>query len=341
MARILLNKSHLFHNLKLIEAKIKDKNKIAVVLKDNAYGHGIQEIGQLCNEYGVKNAVVHTVAEAEQIVTLFDNILILADKSTPTYSHTFHMTINCLDDIKLMQKNTKVQLKVDTGMHRNGISIDELQKAIEGIHKNNLILTGVFTHHKSADEIGSIFFWQKNNFKKVKKEVIKICEKLSLPIPLFHSSNSSATFRDNYFEDDMVRVGIAMYGYLDTDQVFKIPNLKPVLSLYINKISSRILLKNQSVGYGGTFTAPKDMEISTYNMGYGHGFFRLNERKSFTTPDGYKVLGRVSMDNLTLNSTKEEVCLFNDVKQLAQTHDTITYELLTALKPDIKREVVS
>ncbi|RXJ60730.1 alanine racemase [Candidatus Marinarcus aquaticus] len=341
MARILLNKSHLFHNLQLIESKIKDKNKIAVVLKDNAYGHGIVEIGTLCKEYGVRNAVVHSVAEAEKIVTLFDNILILADKQPPSYSHTFHMTINCINDIELMQKNTKVQLKVDTGMHRNGVAIEELEEAILGIYNKGLILSGVFTHHKSADELSSVFFWQKNNFKKVKKEVIKICEKLFLPIPIFHSSNSSATFRDNSFDDDWVRVGIALYGYLDTNPIFGIPKLKPVLSLYVNKLSSRKLLKNQCIGYGGTYTAQEDMDVSTYDTGYGHGFLRLNERKKFFTPEGYEVLGRVSMDNLSLNTTKDEICLFNNAWPLAKAHDTITYEIITSLKPDIPREITS
>lgn len=73
MAKIVINKSHLFHNLEQIEKKINDKNKIAVVLKDNAYGHGLLEIAQLCHEYGIKNAVVRTFKEAESIVTFFDN----------------------------------------------------------------------------------------------------------------------------------------------------------------------------------------------------------------------------------------------------------------------------
>lgn len=62
--------------------------------------------------------------------------------------------------------------------------------------------------------------------------------------------------------------------------------------------------------------------------------------KKYYTPDGFEVLGRVSMDNLSLNTTQEEVCLFNDVTQLAHIHDTITYEILTSLKPTIKRIII-
>ncbi|WP_419770161.1 MAG: alanine racemase [Candidatus Marinarcus sp.] len=340
MAKILISKSHLIHNLSLIEEKLQDKNKIAVVLKDNAYGHGIVEIGKICSEFGVKNAVVQSVDEAQQVVTFFDNILILADTTPHSYSHTFHITINCLKDIKTIQKNTKVQLKVDTGMHRNGISINELEEAILGICEQKLVLTGVFTHHRSADEISSVYFWQKMNFNAVKSEVKRICEKLSLPLPLFHSCNSSALFRDNNFSDDMARVGIALYGYLDTDNAFNNPKLKPVMSLFANKIATRKLYKNQCVGYGGSYKAENDMEISTYNVGYGDGFLRLDGNDDYKTPDGFKVLGKVSMDNLSLNSTQDEVCIFNDVTSLAKIHNTITYEILCSLKSHITREVI-
>lgn len=337
MSKIVINKSHLFHNLKLVEEKIKDKNKIAVVLKDNAYGHGIVEISKLCQEYGVKNAVVRTLEEAESIVTFFDNILILADKAPTTYSHTFHIAVNSLEALQDIPENTKIHLKVDSGMHRNGISFEELEEAILGAYKRKLVITGVFTHYRSADELGSVYFWQKQNFKRIKEQVKSLCEKLFLPIPAFHSCNSSATFRDNSFNEDMVRIGIGLYGYLDTPSAFDNPNLKPVMSLYANKLSSRKVSKNQRIGYGGTYQVEKDMEVSTYDVGYGDGFLRLNERKSYTTPEGFTILGRVSMDNISLNSTQEEVCLFNDVTTLAKIHDTITYEILTSLKPTIKR----
>lgn len=340
MAKILINKSHLFHNLQLIEEKIKDKNKIAVVLKDNAYGHGLLEIAQLCSEYGVKNAVVRTLQEAESIVTFFDNILILADKAPLSYSHTFHIAVNSLEALDHIPENSKIQLKVDTGMHRNGLSEDELEVAILGALEKNLTITGVFTHYRSADELGSVYFWQKQNFLRIKNKVKAICEKLFLPIPQFHSANSSAIFRDNLFTEDMVRVGIALYGYLDTHQAFDNPKLKPVLSLFANKLATRKVYTNQRIGYGGTAKIENDMNVSTYDIGYGDGFLRLNERKKYITPEGFEVLGRVSMDNLSLNSTQDEVCIFDDVTSLAQIHDTITYEILTSLKPNIKRMIV-
>lgn len=340
MAKILLNKENLFHNFTIISNQAGSVEKVAVVLKDNAYGHGLLEIATLAREFGIKKAVVKSLEEAIIIEKLFDDILILAQKDIHTYSHTFHIAVNSLDVIENLPENIKVHIKVDTGMHRNGIMLKELEDAILGLSKKNIEITGVFTHHKAADELSTDFYWQKSVFTRVKEDVKKICEKLLLPLPAFHSCNSAALFRTSNFDEDFARVGIATYGYLDNAGIFKFPKLKPVMSLWANRLATREIKKGQSVGYGGTFKASEDMTVSTYDLGYGDGFLRLNERNSYTTPKGYKVLGRVSMDNLSLNTKDEQVCIFDDVTTLAKEHDTITYEITTTLSPYIKKEIV-
>jgi len=339
LAKIILNKSHYFHNLKIISEKAGSKDKVAVVLKDNAYGHGLVEIASMAKEFGIKNAVVRTVEEAEKIESYFTQILILADSPKETYSHTFHIVINSLDEIQRLPENTNVQLKVDSGMHRNGIISQELEEAINGLFKKKLNLTGILTHHRSADELSCEFFWQRSVFRQIKNKVIDVCEKLLIPVPNFHSANSSALFRFKNFDEDLVRVGIAQYGYLESDPIFDIPDLKPVMSLWADKISTRNIKKNQRVGYGGKFLANKDMEVSTYNVGYGDGFLRLDGSKKYITPKRYEILGRVSMDNISVNSTEDEICIFDDVRELAKIHNTITYEITTTLLPHIKKEI--
>lgn len=340
MAKILLNKENLFHNFEVISNQAGSVEKVAVVLKDNAYGHGLLEIATLAREFGIKKAVVKSLEEAIIIEKLFDDILILAQKDIHTYSHTFHIAVNSLDVIENLPENIKVHIKVDTGMHRNGIMLKELEEAILRLSKKNIQITGVFTHHKAADELSTDFYWQKSVFTRVKEDVKRICEKLLLPLPAFHSCNSAALFRTSNFDEDFARVGIATYGYLDNAEIFKFPKLKPVMSLWANRLATREIKKGQSVGYGGTFKASEDMTVSTYDLGYGDGFLRLNERNSYTTPKGYKVLGRVSMDNLSLNTKDEQVCIFDDVTTLAKEHDTITYEITTTLSPYIKKEIV-
>lgn len=339
MPKIVLNKENYFHNLKIISKHAGSIDKVAVVLKDNAYGHGLIEISSLAKEFGIKSAVVRTYEEAKKIETFFSQILILADTEIKSYSHTFHIAINCLEDIHKLPENTNVHLKVDTGMHRNGIPLESLEEAISGISKRKLNLTGVMTHHKSADKLSCDFFSQRLLFNQVKKEVITLCEKLFLSIPKFHSANSSALFRFKNFDEDLVRIGIAQYGYIETDPVFFIPELKPVMSLWAKKIASREIKKNQSVGYGGVFLAKENMKISTYDIGYGDGFLRLDGKTKYLTPKGYEILGRVSMDNISINSTDDEVCIFDDVSSLAKIHNTISYEITTTLNPNIEKEI--
>lgn len=339
MAKIILNKKNYFNNLSLICGKAGSIKKVAVVLKDNAYGHGLTEIAQMASEYGIEKAVVRNCDEAKKIEKLFNEILVLSDTQNHTYSHSFHITINNLEDIKKIPAKTRVHLKVDTGMHRNGIAQSDLQEAIEGICEQNLIFTGLFTHHRSADELSSEFFWQRRQFNVIKQKVSKICEQLSLAIPSFHSCNSAALFRHNNFTEDWVRVGIAQFGYLETPDVFEKPQLKPVLSLWANKISHRTLLKGQRVGYGGSFEASENIPVGCYDVGYGDGFLRINENQSYTTQEGHTILGRVSMDNLTLNTQESSVCLFEDAKELAKLHNTISYEIVTTLSPHIQKEI--
>ncbi len=339
MGKIVISKANLFHNLEVISQQAKGKEKIAIVLKDNAYGHGLLEIAKLLNQFGIKKAVVKTLDEAIKIEKLFEEILILAECDFHTYSHTFHIAVNSLEQLEQIPKNWNIHLKIDTGMHRNGIDKNQLKEAIYRAYKKKLNLTGIFTHHRNADNLSTEFYWQNAIFREIKNEVKSICEQLFLSLPKFHSANSSALFRFKDFDDDFARVGIATYGYLESDTIISNPNLKPILSLWTKKISTRILEKGQKVGYGGTYQTSEKITISTYDIGYGDGFFRLNEIQKYITPKGYQILGRVSMDNLSVNSDEEEICLFDNAKNLAKIHNTISYEILTALKQHIKKEI--
>ena len=344
MPTIKINKNNLFYNLNIIKNKVNHSNKIAVVLKDNAYGHGILEMASLTSEFGIKKAVVRNMDEALKIKNYFDEILILAqtdfEQLNTSYSHAFHIVLNSLEHIEKLPKNIKVHIKVNTGMNRNGICQDSLEVAISGLLKKNIQICGIMTHYKNADTVSCDYYVQKQHFYNIKDKVIKLCEKLSQPQPIFHSCNSAGLFRCENFDEDLARIGIAMYGYLDNDDVLDFPKLKPVLSLWANRISTRYLNKNESVGYGGTYKTDKKIIISTYDVGYGNGFLRINENQEFFTKDGYRILGRVSMDNLSLNTDKDEVCIFDDVRSLAKLHNTISYEITTTLSPFIKKEII-
>lgn len=336
MAVIKLDKQAFFHNLDEL-TKLCGKDKLAVVLKDNAYGHGIVEIAGLAHEFGIKWAVVRSSEEAVLISRFFENILILADQAK---SDQFHYAINSLEQLEVC-KNAKIHLKIDSGMHRNGLSHDQLQTALDLVVQNGCELAGVFSHMRSADQLSSELFWQEQNFNKSRKIVEDFCLSNGIKKPLFHLYNSSALIRQKTIKDyDLARCGIAIYGYADFDSIFDKPNLKPVLSLYAQKIATRELARGQKAGYSGAFTADWDMVVSTYDIGYGDGFLRLDGTENYTTANGKKVLGRVSMDNMMIESDQDEICVLNNAEKLAKARGTISYEVLVRLNPLIRREIV-
>jgi len=333
MAYITLNKKHFFNNLDIIANKTKTKDKIAVVLKDNAYGHGILEVASMAKEYGITKSVVRCIPEAEMVEGFFEYILVLADiPKSP--SEKIRYTINDINKIKNFPKNTKVELKFDSGMHRNGVSYEELEDALALIKKYELKLEGMFTHHRSADELTSEWFWQNENFEKAKQKL----KSLGYKNIRFHSANSASTMRHTQIDEDMVRVGIAIYGCIKSD-VFDTSEFKPVLSLWAEKNSQRVVSKNERVGYGGICTLDEESVVSNYDFGYADGFHRLCSN-NYTTPNGEKLIGRISMDNSSFLSDKDELLVFDDASVLAKSAKTISYEVLTSLKHYIRREVV-
>ena len=334
MATILINKDNFYHNLNQIALKTGSIGKIAMVLKDNAYGHGLEIMGVLASEFGIRHAVVKNREEAALVRSLFETVLILGDRAVKDEVYTF--AVNDLSDIGNAQKGAKVELKVDTGMHRNGIAMDEVDTALRQIAENGLELTGVMTHFRSADEMGSELFWQQKQFEVVKEKV----RTAGFENIRFHSHNSAAILRTRNFDEDLVRVGIAAYGYNELPAPFDDVPLKPVLSLRAKKIATRKLEKGERVGYGGDFAASGKMTVSTYDLGYGDGWCRGESSRPYITAEGLPILGRVSMDFIVLASEKEELLIMNDAQEAARHFGTISYEMTTALSEKIARTVV-
>jgi len=330
MSYIELNKSAFFHNLDIIAQKTGDTDKIALVLKDNAYGHGLLEVSSMAKEYGISRAVIRSEEEAQQIKGFFSYILILSPVFPIMDASGFVYTINSLEDIQDFPASTRVELKVDTGMHRNGISMEYVADAISLIETQGLVLEGIFTHYRSADTMSAEWFWQKKNFQGIKEKY---------PNLRLHSCNSAGLFRENNFDEDMVRIGIAAYGCLQLDRGFEETGLKPVLSLTAEKISTRLLKEGERVGYNATYEAKEDMRVSNYDIGYADGFPRVLSN-TYLTPDGDELLGRVSMDNSSYKSEKERLLIFDDANEVASCAGTIGYEILTSLAPSLKRNII-
>lgn len=336
MGYITLEEKALLHNFNYF-AKLGGVDKLMVGLKDNAYGHGIDKIAEVLSRVGAKHTFVRSLQEAESVADLFETILILIEcprKKLPTHICT---AINSLEAIHYIPEGNSVELAIDTGMHRDGVFFEEIPEALRSIKRRQLHLRGVFTHFATAGEDMGMMKQQQTVFDKA---VAKVKELWQQPFRV-HCANTAATSIIDTAKYDMNRVGLGIYGY--SEYPGEQQNLQPVMALYAERIASRKVVSGESVGYGGkpAFIVPHDnFIVSNYDIGYGNGFFRLNENKKATIADGRPILGRVSMDSFSVEGNDAEVCVFNNARNLAKVHDTIVYEILVNLHANIDRRLV-
>mgnify|MGYP000953172082 CR=1 FL=1 len=267
MSELVLNRSAYIHNLTKICAKAGGKDRVILVLKDNAYGHGAALVGREAASYGIKFCAVKNEAEARELEPFFEHILILSHIPTGGESERFIYAVNDISLIAKFKKGARVHIAVDTLMHRNGVAVSEVRAACAAALAHGLQICGAFTHFRSAEELSGDYFVQRRNFAAAKAVVREICGDGLV----FHSHNSAATERFCELADECVRVGIAAYGYAQFDDSLE---LKRVASLWAHKVSGRVLKKGQCAGYGAKFCASEDMQIAVYDLGYGDGLLR-------------------------------------------------------------------
>ena len=336
MSYILISRDNLFWNLNQIVAQAQSMDKIALVLKDNAYGHGLEIVAAMAAEAGVRHAVVRTLEEAKRAASFFETVLVLADMPDAVPEGNIRFTLNDMGQIDRYPEGCAVELKFDTGMHRNGIPDEMAEEAVAKVRERGLKIVGVMTHHRSADEMGSHFFWQKRRFEELKRKL----KREGLEGVRWHSCNSAALFRTQNFDEDIARVGIAVYGCLRMPEPFKSPQLRPVMSLWAERISSRRVTPDMGIGYGGEGRLATEGIVSAYDIGYGDGWLRGDAAHPYRLPDGRSIVGRVSMDLISVEGTDEAICLFDDAAEAARQFGTIAYDVMVKLHPRIKRRVV-
>lgn len=347
MSQILLDSKAFKHNLNLISSTIQKASpntQIALVLKDNAYGHGLELMANLAKEYGIKSVFVKNYDEAMKIKDLFPLITAMYGLPLGNIPPNVAFSVSSKESIISLPKGTHIELKVNIGMNRNGIDIDDIQEHISLALDRGLHILGVFAHNGYGDDLDKSFEANQARFAYVKDIVRAISNKLGFPMPRFHSLSSSGAVRcalNNTLDDDIVRFGIAAYGYLEVEFPNPISSqLRPVASLWADKIASRSLEKGDRIGYSGITSLSESAIVSTYDIGYGDGFFRVNENTQAYTADGYRILPRSSMDCFSCICDKPRICVFDNATSLARAFDTISYEILTHLSPFIKRSVV-
>ena len=343
--------------------------KIALVMKDNAYGHGLLQIAQLAKENDIDCVFVKNYDEALALQGFFSHITVFYGEVPLDCPSNIYRSITSLESLKKLEKDLQdfpkkknlplgIELKCNIGMNRNGIQKSDLDKAFEILARlisgGEIRLIGVFAHNGYGDNGGEKvldFAKSQANFYEIKRQVRDFCNTLQIPLPRFHSFSTTGALRGKTQTksslekcelelcDTIVRIGIGAYGYHTAEIPLEI-HLKPVLSLWAFKVATQNLRKGDKIGYGGVSVVSKDGAFSTYDVGYGDGLFRLGrDMPKLHCASGEEILPVMSMDCFSCESDREEICVFSDVSEFAQVFGMTPYVILTHLSPFIPRVI--
>ncbi len=341
---------------------------LMAVVKSNAYGHNLIDFSYELEKLGIDFLGVDSLVEAETLrkKKIKKPILVLghsleegidfAKKNNISITISDIYQLNCLKKIKKSSPALKVHLKVDTGMHRQGIFINEIEKVLKIIKKDkNIFLEGVYTHFSCAKnpKMQEETKRQTNKFKKA----IQILEKNGFHNTIKHASATSGTIISPKNHFDMTRIGIGLYGIWPSEEIKNLFSskikIKPALSWKTIVAQIKNVPKGKGIGYNLLEKTTRKTQIAILPIGYWHGFPRslsLKGRVLIKNKEA-KVLGIVSMDMLVVDITDiknvkrgDDVIIIENredspvsAQKVALTSNTTTYELITRLNPKIKR----
>ena len=254
-----------------------------------------------------------------------------------------------------LSKKAVVHVMLDTGMCRMGLDEQELLELIEVIKNCDQVeIEGLYTHHAAADESDKTF--SHGQLKRF-ESFLKVLRERGFSIPIIHAANSVAAIDLDESHYDMLRVGIAVYGYQPGVQMLNKPDLRPSMKLVSYLTAVKKISKGSYVGYGCTWQATEDTTIGLVPIGYGDGYDRRlsNKGQMKIGQTLVPVVGRVSMDLTVIDlsmlvchheevSVGQEVVIIdnhpdapNSVEAIAAQLQTIPYEIVTRLGPRITR----
>ena len=353
-------------NIEGIRQKVGADRKILIAVKANAYGHGAVEVSRMAEQIGVDYLGIATVPEGIQLRQAGIHLPIL--KFGPTFQEEIESAL--INDITLpicdiesaiqtqiisesLGKKSPVHLKIDTGMGRVGVSVEnatDLAVFIEDKCKA-LYLEGVFTHLPVSDSSDQTF--TREQVRRFQKCVDDIQQRINRKVSLSHCANSGAVLGHPDAWMDMVRPGIMIYGYYPDKSTPKTIELKPGMSFLTRVSFLKKVEKGTSIGYGRTWFAQEDTWIATIPVGYADGFNRLFSNKGRVLINGrsYPVVGRVCMDQSMVNLGPQTDVKIGDTVTLmgkngaeeiscdewAEKLNTITYEITCQINSRVER----
>ena len=333
-----INKSNLEKNLKIVRSI--NKNLICVI-KDNAYGLGIENILPILLENKCDYFAVAYIEEAVKIQKLLENLklknqngkikvmalnYVKPENVGDAIRNNIELTVfnfsQLLDYLKILDEffenmTLKIHIKVNSGMNRLGFDENEILELVEIIKKynlnnkskNRLEIISIFSHISDAEN-------QAETEKQVEKyeKILKIFSQNNVRYKYSHLQASPLLFKyGKKYNYNFARIGMALYGMepLSTDV-----GLLDVITVKSKIINIRNVKKNDKVSYGSKGIVKHDSKIGIVAIGYAHGLQKQieNSNKAYILVNGQKakIIGEICMDMIFVDLTNIENVKMND-----------------------------
>lgn len=357
-------------NLALLRSLLAPGVRLCAVVKADCYGHGVGPLLETITADADALAVA-TAAEALELRRLgaVGPVLMLfsaaaaggrADLLAELVARKITLTVTTEEDVRAVAAGARraghraaVHVKVDTGMTRSGVLPEAAGALFEALETTEDVrLAGVYTHFAGADE----------SDKSFAREQLSHMEAVTRFAPgnqrelCVHAANSAACIDLPETHLDMVRVGIAMYGYQSSDAMHRKLPLRPALRLVARMMQVKSVPAGSRCGYGMTYTCMRDSRVGLVPVGYADGYPRCLSNRGTVRVRGRDVpiLGRVAMDQVIVDVTDvpgatvgDEVEIISSdpeaphsVESLARLAGTIPYEITCRLGERVRRLAV-
>lgn len=372
-----LSESALSKNLRSL-ATFAGKRMMAVSVKANAYGHGLNEIVNMLNRNKrIDYVTVHSLDEAMEARQAGWKRQIMVLGPIPTsqlrevLTRNLEPTIFELNILRTLgrltskyKKHVRTHLKLETGTNRQGLAEEELSKFAK-VYKTYPYLRkpyGASTHFANIEDTTNHEYaeYQLQNFNRLVKKL----ETLKIKPEIRHTASSAAAILFDETRFEMVRPGISVYGHWPSKETFlshqqlggKISHFQPVLAWKTRITQLKNIKADEFIGYGCTYRTTKPTKLAILPVGYYDGYSRSLSNTAYVLIRGRRapVRGRICMNLMMVDVTDikgvkifEEVTLIGHSKgdavtaeQLAGWSGTINYEVLARISPKIPRVIV-
>ena len=330
-----INKENIVKNAKYL--RNYTSGLMCAVVKADAYGHGAVEVAKLLLEI----VDCFAVATIEEAITLCNygikkDILLLGNSMiTSCLPSNVICSVSSVAELEgIFGKCSRIHIKVKTGMNRSGCGVNDVSNIIERAKKLNISVEGFFSHFYNSQN----FFDVKNQFSVfINSEQIDFSSNT-----IFHICASNALDLPKMFHLDMIRWGIALYG-------FGSDNLSLCMNIYADIAWIGNVKKGEHIGYGN-FVAETNMTICAVTMGYADGLRRNSKGITFRINDiSCAVVGNVCMDVALVDVSNVDcrvgdraylIKTKKDVENICDAYNIIPYEVLTLFHGRAKKVYV-